>query len=110
MNARDVAFWHVASFRCDAMIRRLSEAKRTLASSRTKGSIEARSSFFDIGFRNVFGGGAKSTFAFCKSAPRGVSHFVQSKKVLPPGGPPLRTRFLNAQLAPAPHVSTRPTD
>src|SRR5690349_14475973 len=25
-------FWHIASFRCNAMIRRLSEAKRTLAS------------------------------------------------------------------------------
>src|SRR6476469_8816805 len=63
--------WHVASFRCDAMVRQLAEAKRTFASSRTKGSIEARSSFFEIGFRNVFGGGAKSTSAFCKSAPPG---------------------------------------
>src|SRR6476660_1180234 len=67
MNARDVAFWHVASFRCNAMIRRLSEAKRTLASQpHERPSVpgaslnigpEARSSFFEIGFRNVSGEG-----------------------------------------------------
>ena len=82
-KGRECPFLARCVVRCNAMVRQLSEAERTLASqpherpgvpgaSLNMGSVEARSFFPRIGFRHDFGEGANRLLSFAKAPPGGV--------------------------------------